>query len=235
MSKKNDLSFWIYDIPVPSVSIEERHNSVVKGMQKLKSPFSWHDVIPPATPVRRKGDLSANYSFRYASIPVLHEGSYHIRDVKYLYDKAAYDDHFSFEFKLEKPGLNYESLVRYHFPELVAAIGGYRAALSYGYYGIWFDDRHPEARKKLRDDIVVDTDGRNNIFCLRPVHYWGENLCEAAMGFGRDEVIRRLTGKVPQVGPLMDGVYVVFSDNPDLSFEEFCAYNDALKPVLGLI
>lgn len=86
----------------------------------------------------------------------------------------------------------------------------------------------------LRDDDVVDTDGRNNIFCLRPAHYWDEDLCRAAMGFGRDEVIRRLTGRVPRVEPLMDGVYVVFSDNPDLSFEEFCAYNDALKPVLGL-
>lgn len=37
------------------------------------------------------------------------------------------------------------------------------------------------------------------------------------------------------MAPLMDGVYVVFNDNPDLSFEEYCAYNDALKPVLGLI
>jgi hypothetical protein len=34
--------------------------------------------------------------------------------------------------------------------------------------------------------------------------------------------------------PLMDGVYTVFSDTPDLTYEEFVAINDRFKPVLGL-
>ena len=87
---------------------------------------------------------------------------------------------------------------------------------------------------KLRLDPSIDVNGRNNIFTLNVAEYWDAELCQRALGYGRDEVIKRLSGKVPLVRPLMDGVYVVFSDNPDLTFEEFCAYNDRLKPVLGL-
>ena len=235
MKMKTELSFLIYDVPDPNVSIDRRHRSVVQGMRNLQSPFSWRDIEAPETPVREKGAISALYKIRYPSIPVFHTGSYQIRDAKYLYDKAACDDRFSFEFKPGLPGLDYANLLYQSFAELVSAIGGYRAVLFYDSYSIQFDDRHAEIRKKLRDDKAIDTDGRNNIFCLDPVHYWSEELCQKAFGFGRDEVIRRLTGKVPLVKPLMDGVYVVFSDNPDLTFEDYCAYNDALKPVLGLI
>jgi hypothetical protein len=40
---------------------------------------------------------------------------------------------------------------------------------------------------------------------------------------------------VPLVMPLMDGVYTVFSDNPDLTYEEFVAINDPFEPMPGLI
>lgn len=235
MSKKPNLSFWIYDIPLVNVPIEERHRSVVDAMRRLTSPFTWRGLELPATPIRKKGAFSAFYAFRYSSISVQYRGWYHIRDAKYLYDKAECDDIFSFEFKLGIPELEYASLVHQHFPNLIAAIGGYRACLPYGHYAIPYGDLHKEERVRLRDDEAIDTDGRNNIFALDPVHFWNEELCQKALGYGRDEVIHRLTGKVPLVRSLMDGVYVVFSDNPDLTFEEYCAYNDALKPMLGLI
>lgn len=235
MSKEIELSFWVYDIPNPSVSIEERHNSIVEGMKNLHSPFSWRDFEAPVPPQRKKGSFSAVYKLRYPSSSILHIGWYQIRDAKYLYDEAACDDRFSFEFKLGTPGLEYASLVHQHFPSLIAAIGGYRACLPYGHYAIPYGDLHKEERVRLRDDEAIDTDGRNNIFALDPVHFWNEELCQKALGYGRDEVVHRLTGKVPRIEPLMDGVYVVFSDNPDLTFKEYCAYNDALKPVLGLI
>lgn len=235
MNKQIELSFWVYDIPNPNVSIDERHRSVVQGMQNLQSPFSWRDLEVPAAPLRGRGDFSAIYELKYPSVPIFHTGSYQIRDPKYLYDEAASDDRFSFEFKLDAPAFEYSSLVHQHLPDLVAAIGGYRARLPYGHFAIPYGDLHQKERKRLRDDNSIDTDGRNNIFSLDPVHFWNETLCQKALGFGRDEVIRRLTGKVPLVKPLMDGVYVVFSDDPDLTFEEYCAYNDALKPVLDLI
>ena len=39
---------------------------------------------------------------------------------------------------------------------------------------------------------------------------------------------------MPLVRPLMDGVYTVLNDNPNLSFEDFCVFNDRFKPILGL-
>jgi len=97
-----------------------------------------------------------------------------------------------------------------------------------------YEDLHREIVATLRSSPAADIDGRNNIFTLEVAQYWDAELCQRALGYGRDEVIKRLTGKVPLVQPLMDGVYVVFNDDPDLTFEEFCAYNDRLKPVLGL-
>ena len=64
--------------------------------------------------------------------------------------------------------------------------------------------------------------------------YWDAELCQRALGYDRDEVIRRLAGKVPRVDPLMDGVYVVFNDDPALSYENFVQMNQNGKALLGL-
>jgi hypothetical protein len=233
--KKIELSFWVYDIPQLQVSIEDRHRSVVQRMKRLRSPFSWQELEPPPVPPRTRGSFLAQYEFRYPEIPIHHSAGYHIRDSRFLFDKARCDDFFCFEFGLDTLGLNYQTFVHLQGAELVAAIGGYRAALNFSDYRFDFEELHADEYQLLIRNDEIDTNGRNNIFSLNPVHYWHETLCRRALGYGREEVIRRLTGKVPRVEPLMDGVYVVFSDNPDLTFEEYCAYNDALKPVLGLV
>jgi len=54
------------------------------------------------------------------------------------------------------------------------------------------------------------------------------------LGYDRDEVIRRLAGKVPDVRLLADGVYIIFNDNPLLSFDDFLSIQHTFKPILGL-
>jgi hypothetical protein len=106
-----------------------------------------------------------------------------------------------------------------------------------GAQAVEFEDRAFQSNEPLRRfpaDPSIDTNDRNNIVTLEPAMYRDGLLCQRALGYDRDEVIRRLQGKVPLVMPLMDGVYTVFSDNPDLTYEEFVAINDRFKPVLGL-
>jgi hypothetical protein len=234
MTNNRDLSLWIYDLPSRGVEVEERHQSIVDAMKNISSPFSWRDIVAPEVPVRANDALSSYYRLRYPSIGVLHSGSYRIRDKRFYYDKAACDDRFSFDFTKEMESADYRSVVHHFFPELIAAIGGYRAVLHFDDYPIRYSELHKEVRKHLLKLDGIDIDGRNNIFTLHPAQFWDAELCQRALGYGRDEVIKRLTGRVPLVQPLMDGVYVVFDDNRDLTFEEFCAYNDRLKPVLGL-
>jgi hypothetical protein len=229
------VALWIYDYPSLHKSVEERHADIVRGMSKLDAPLGWHGLTPPEAPIRKKGSLGSFYGLKYPGTRISHAGSYHIRDPKYLCDDKTCDDHFAFEFKSRDSSLDYKVALHVQFPAVVTAIGGYRAVVYFDSYASRYDGVHENERQGLRERGDIDVDGRNNIFALGPAHYWSANLCQRALGYGRDEVIKRLSGMVPLVKPLMDGVYIVFNDNPDLTFEEFCAVNDRFKPILGLV
>ncbi len=100
-------------------------------------------------------------------------------------------------------------------------------------------DKHgfPISRVPAYNDLEargITPNGRNNIYTLSPACYWDGDLCQTALGYGRDEVIRRLSGKVLDIRPLVDGVYIIFNDNPLLSFDAFLAIQHTFKPILGL-
>ena len=227
------VDLWIYQCPGPSESIAELHRERVKRMIALSSSLSWRSALVPTTPIRNKGDLSAFYSVKYPQSVIGHYGSYYIRDEEYISDDKTSDDKFAFEVK-KLTAEDYQDVLRYRFPEVISAMHGYRAVAYVGYHSSQYCQLHESERRRLIDQRNVDPDGRNNVFTLDVAKFWDGELCQRALGYGRDEVIKRLTGKVPLVQPLLDGVYVVFNDDPDLTFEEFCAYNDRLKPVLGL-
>ena len=88
---------------------------------------------------------------------------------------------------------------------------------------------------RLKADPSIRVDDWNNIYTLYPAQYWEGGRCLRALGYDRDEVIRRLSGKVPLVRPLLDGVYVVLNDNPDITYDEYFEMNVENKKILGLI
>jgi hypothetical protein len=164
------------------------------------------------------------------------EGRYLYRGKTYKYlEEAFYDDKVWISFAPKNPQLDYHAMLHEYLPQAMGAFGGYVGHGYFGGYVVKFEDLHAGEMQALNDRPGVDVNGRNNIFTLNVVQYWDAELCQRALGYGRDEVIRRLDGKVPLAKPLMNGVYVVFNDNPDLTFEEFCAMNDRFKPILGLI
>ena len=81
----------------------------------------------------------------------------------------------------------------------------------------------------------MDIDGRNCIYTLKPAMFWDALLCRRALGYGPEEVIRRLDGRVPLVRPLMDGVYIVFNDDIGLTYAQFVEMNERNKAILGLV
>ncbi len=230
---KHRVDLWIYQRPDPKESIDDLYRERWQRMIALNSPLSWKNALVPSAPIRDRGDLAACYSVRYGNANLKHRGAYRIRDTRYIYDEKTSDDTFAFEVKKLNVDEYRDTLCR-QFPEAIGAVRGYRAAAYVKFYSSEYSDLHRSERSALREKANADPDGRDNIFTLQPAQFWDAELCQRALGCGRDEVIKRLTGKVPLVRPLMDGVYVVFNDNPDLTFEEFCAYNDRLKPVLGL-
>ena len=47
--------------------------------------------------------------------------------------------------------------------------------------------------------------------------------------------MHRMRGHAQLVEPLLDGVYVVFDDNPALSYEAFVRMNQRFKAILGIV
>lgn len=227
-------------------SIESRHTEFVANMSRIGPPLGFSGLEPPATPQVRDGDLSALEWFRYPVPGVKLQMHYKFRSDRYLNrDESHFDDSISIEFKTSNKALNYQALLHEHFPHVIEAYRGFRARALYGSHGLMYEDcgwNEWSGREttnpvywKLRNDESIDVDGRNNIYTLEPAMYWDAELCQRALGFGRDEVIQRLNGKVPRVEPLMDGVYVVFNDDPALSYETFVQMNQNFKALLGLI
>jgi hypothetical protein len=222
----------------PEESVGERHQEFMSNMQAFGSPLGFQGLDLPIAP-----DLGDEYIGGYrVKMPIkglTFQGIYQNRRNRTLgEDHATNDDNVKFIFKRSNSALDYTQIVQEQFPKMIQAYRGYRAWAGIGYQASQYVGGYEEKNdtyNKLREDPSINVDGRNNIFTLHPAQYWDELLCQKALGYGPEEVIRRLDGLVPKVEPLMDGVYLVLNDDKDLSFDEFVAFNDRFKPILGLI
>lgn len=235
MSNAVEITFALYHRPKVAESIEQRFFDFSQAMVAMQGPFSWRGLEIPRVPVVKKGDYNAMTSLTYPERKLHFHSDYSWRDDKYLSkDHAALDDKAFWDFNIGNRLIEYRDALHNSLPALTVASKAYRAAAFFDDYAVRFDKAYREARQSLLAVPGTNVDGRNNIFTLHPAQYWDAELCQKALGYGPDEVIKRLDGQVPLVRPLMDGVYTVFNDDPDLSFEQFCAINDRFKPILGL-
>lgn len=229
------VALWFYGRSTMSMTEEQRHMSFSSGMNAIDGPLGWKRLAAPPLPSRRKGDLDTSFEVRYPLVKVNAMCSYQIRDERYIDDVAADDDKFMVEFSVPHSVISYDSVLIDEFCRIATAFKAYRAVVFLDSFASMFRAKHaPDIAALRAGSGDVDINGRNNIFTLHPAQYWDAELCQKALGYSPDEVIRRLDGQVPLVRPLMDGVYTVFNDDPDLSFEDFCAFNDRFKPILGL-
>lgn len=216
-------------------SVETRHKEIIAAMRSLSAPFGWGEVskLPPAPDCGE--DLGAGFHITLNVPGIESYGTYVYRGETYKYrDESTFDDKLSISFDSRNKFVDYRLVLETHFPAVIGAFRAYLAKAFFDDYFVRYEDLNQGAVDRLRKTQTVDINGRNNIFTLHPAQYWDAELCGKALGYGPDEVIRRLEGNVPLVRPLMNGVYTVFNDDPDLSFEDFCAFNDRFKPVLGL-
>jgi hypothetical protein len=233
--KGKEIELWFYYRPSHAESIEARHAEIADKMRRVGPPLDWAGLdVPPAPDCG--ADLSAHYSMKYPIKGLWMTGDYTYRSETYEYDDRAYiDDKMTIYFKTSNSNLDYRAILHEYNSQVIEAFRSYRATVGFETYAIKYQNANMETLNRLRQDKTIDVDGRNNIFILEPAMYWDDLLCWRALGYGPEEVIRRLQGQVPLVKPLMDGVYTVFGDDPDLTYEEFTAINDRFKPILGLI
>ncbi len=159
-------------------------------------------------------------------------------------------DRILYRFRRNYKQVDFYDVIYTHFPQVIEIFQPRLGEHYYALYSMYYEEGYrPDESPTLGEDgspisIVpayndlrargITPNGRNNIYTLSPACYWDKDLCQTALGYGRDEVIRRLAGKVPDVRPLADGVYIIFNDNPLLSFDDFLAIQHTFKPILGL-
>ena len=145
------------------------------------------------------------------------------------------DEHVRYGFKVSNREINYSCVINNQVPQVVEAFEPYRTCVYYDSYAFKYQGRSFEDNPtyfNLRENKSIDVDGRNNIYTLHPAQFWDAELCERALGYGPDEVVARLQGKVQDVRRLTNGVYLVLNDDPKLTYEDFVKMNEQIKPIL---
>ena len=73
------------------------------------------------------------------------------------------------------------------------------------------------------------------LFTLFPVMYFNEECYEKLIKVPKEELLKRLEGKAKKVLLLEKGIYIIFNDKADISYEEFVEMNETFKSLLNLI
>lgn len=244
----SEIEIWVRYRATHNETIEQRHNEFMKNMERINQPLGFKGLVLPEAP-DCGANLGASFSVKGLIKGLRFFGRYIFRNEKYLSeDTATLDDFILYEFKSTNKFLDYKKLLHDFLPEIIVAYRGYKAFVSYGYYPLHYvsggDNGYDEngyaietneAYNQLRKNKNIEVDGRNNIFTLHPAQYWGNELCLKALGYGSDEVIKRLGDKVIKAERLVDGVYLVLNDDPNITYDQFVEMNEKYKPILGLI
>ncbi|MCD0244469.1 hypothetical protein [Xanthomonas melonis] len=233
-----EIQLWFYAKPDKALSIEQRHAEVIKRMSHIGRPLGFEGLDLPAAPSCGDG-LTASYKIALPVKGLIFLGDYVYRGDKYIYeDHGSFDEHLRFGFKTSNKSIDYKSVLNKQFQEVAQAFGAYKAFASYDLYSVYYQGNGPDENPvydRLTKDESIDVDGRNNIYTLHPVQFWDGDHCRRALGYGPDEVVARLQGKVQRVERFLDGVFLLLNDDPRLSYERFLSINGEVKPLLGLI
>ncbi|MBR8657423.1 hypothetical protein KDH83_29315 [Achromobacter sp. Marseille-Q0513] len=220
------------------MSIEQRHARVMDGMSRFGIPLGFKGLDLPIAPDCGDGTI-ATYGVKFSIKGLKFVGDYRYRGERYLYDDRGYmDEHVRYGFKVSNREINYSYVINNQVPQVVEAFEPYRTCVYYDSYAFKYQGRSFEDNPtyfNLHENKSIDVDGRNNIYTLHPAQFWDAELCERALGYGPDEVIARLQGKVQDVRRLTNGVYLVLNDDPKLTYEDFVKMNEQIKPILGVI
>jgi hypothetical protein len=263
VSDMRDVQAFIRRKSAWSEHIAPFHDRFIDQMLKIPGPLGFEGAERRAAPefgFEADGTpyTSAVFNVKGRMRGVKFVGEYRIPETTYRKDtaetwaKTYYGDDLLYEWKLTNKKIDYRFALHENLPTVIEAFEGrfatvdpcfYHQAYQGGFHGD-NDEGHDEngyglainqTYNRLKADPSIDVDGWNNIYTLYPAQHWEGGRCLRALGYDRDEVIRRLTGKVPLVRPLLDGVYIVLNDNPDITYDEYYAMNEEYKKLLGLV
>ena len=220
--------------------MEERHEKVMKELSELDAPLGLKDSEIPETP-DFGAELICFYDAKNIKTKgVTIEGAYRWRGLKYVaWDKLFY------KFKITYKLIDYKKMIYEDLPKVLNIYDPYVTDLYTGYNGSYEEGRTPETRTygesinpeflKLKEKNLDIGMLEDVLFTLSPVMYFNEESYSKLIKVPKEELLRRLKGKAKGVMLLERGIYIIFDDKADITYEEFVEMNSTFKPLLGLI
>ena len=223
-------------------SMEEMHKRVMEGLSKIEAPLGLKDSEIPKTP-DFGAELICHYSTKNIKTKgVKIKGSYDWRMISPL----VWWDTLKYEFKITYKLIDYQKIIYEDLPKIITIYEPYITYIYISNYGkayeegrtpetiTYYDSENPNFLKLKETGVQIGM-LFDALFTLSPVMYFNEECYDKLIKVSKKELLKRLEGKAKKVLLLEKGVYIIFNDKADISYEEFVEMNETFKPLLGLI
>ena len=214
-------------------SMEERHKKVMEGLSKLGAPLGLKDSEIPEIPDFGTELICFYDAKNIKTKGVSIEGSYDWRDKRML---SACWDELRYEFKITYKLINYKKIIYEDLPKVINIFDPYVADIFVSSsYSIAYKESYKSEILKLKEKGLKIGELQDVLFILSPVMYFNEESYNKLIKVPKEELLERLKGKANEVQLLEKGIYIIFNDKADITYEEFVEMNNIFKPLLGLI
>ncbi len=241
-NKELDRIIRIYRKVDNNEPMEEMHKRVMEGLSKIEAPLGLKDSEIPKTPDFGAELICFYYAKNIKTKGVSIEGDYQWRGLSYI----AWDN-LRYEFKITYKLIDYQKIIYIDLPKVIEIYDPYVVDVHVSpIYSIAYEEgRTPETITyydsenpnflKLKETGVQIGMLFDVLFTLSPVMYFNEECYKKLIKVPKEELLKRLERKAKKVLLLEKGIYIIFNDKADISYEEFVEMNETFKPLLGLI
>ena len=214
-------------------SMEERHEKVMEGLSKLEAPLGLKDSEIPEIPDFGTELICFYDAKNIKTKGVSIEGSYDWRDKRML---SACWDELRYEFKITYKLIDYKKIIYEDLPKVINIFDPYVADVFVSpSYSIAYKESYKSEILKLKEKGLKIGELQDVLFILSPVMYFNEESYNKLIKVPKEELLERLKGEAKGVMLLEKGIYIIFNDKADITYEEFVEMNNTFKPLLGLI
>ena len=223
-------------------SMEEMHKRIMEGLSKIEAPLGLMGSEIPKTPDFGTELICFYDTKNIKTKGVSIEGDYLWRGLTGInWDKLRY------EFKITYKLIDYQKIIYIDLPKVIEIYDPYVVDVHVSpIYSIayeegrtpetitYYDSKNPNFLKLKETGVEIGILS-DALFTLSPVMYFNEECYEKLIKVPKEELLKRLEGKAKKVLLLEKGIYIIFNDKADISYEEFVEMNETFKPLLGLI
>ena len=214
-------------------SMEERHKKVMEGLSKLGAPLGLKDSEIPEIPDFGTELICFYDAKNIKTKGVSIEGSYDWRDERMF---SACWDELRYEFKITYKLIDYKKIIYEDLPKVINIFDPYIADVFVSpSYSIAYKESYKSEILKLKEKGLKIGDLKDVLSTLSPVMYFNEESYTKLIKIPKEELLERLKGKANEVQLLEKGIYIIFNDKADITYEEFVEMNNTFKPLLRLI